>query len=243
MSITAKLRDHDRLSRRDLHQTRVRRPHLEPKTFSAVDGARRQRAVGTERHPIAVIFPRIIILEPVPFRFRFVEPVHVPDPLQVVRSLRAHEIHDVAVGVDVTLRTALRAAVPFPIPGKPISIRLRAPFDQNRRAESLRVARPRFQIVVKFSGENVREAESFLDVPLLQIGAQHEPDIRNLAKPADPIAGGCGKLSRFRPVARKENPGCLCSQGLFKTRHVSRRDIMFGRIVPGRWLIEIKTLI
>ena len=243
MKRAAELGDHDRLSGRYSRQARIRARHLEPETFRAVDVARGEWAVSTQRDPITIRISRIIILEPVPFRFGLIEPVHVPNPLQIIGALPAHQVHDMAVRRHVSRRSVLRAAVPFSVPGKPFSVRLGSPFHQDRRRELLGVACPRFQVVVEFPCKDVRERKCFLGAILLRVGAQHQPQIWNFSKSADPIAGFSRKFLRFEPVVGKENPGRFCSQRLFKTGDVSCNDVVFGRVPTRSRFVEIKTLI
>ena len=50
----------------------------------------RKWTIRAQRHPIAVCFSRVIIFESIPFRFRLVEPVDVPDPMQIVGAFGTH---------------------------------------------------------------------------------------------------------------------------------------------------------
>src|SRR6266567_4836336 len=129
MQIAAEFSDNDWFVRRDFDQPWVSVAHFESKTFRPVASCRRCWSVSAERHPIAIIFSRKIILKPVPFSLGLIEPVNMPDPLQIIRAFSAHEIDNVAVSRDVPGWSFLCAAVPLPIPAKPVSIRLRAPLD------------------------------------------------------------------------------------------------------------------
>src|ERR1700730_15298579 len=116
VQIASELGDDDRFPRRELGQARVRFAHFEFKTFRAVAGQQRGWSVSAEREPVAVIFAGKIILERVPFSFRLVPPVHLPDPGQIIRTLTSHEIDNVTVGRDVTLWSFDCTAVPFAVP-------------------------------------------------------------------------------------------------------------------------------
>src|SRR6266513_246102 len=84
---------------------------------------------------IAMFFARKIIFEGVPLLLRLIQPVHVPDPLQVVRAFRPHQINDATVCGNIFRWSNLDATVPFAIPTKPFSVRLRSPLDQDRAPE------------------------------------------------------------------------------------------------------------
>src|ERR1700731_3119678 len=143
VQITAEFRDNDRLLRRDFCEARISFINFEAKTFETFVRSRRKWAVSAECDPVAIIFAWKIILESIPFRFRLVVPIDVPDPLQIVRAFRAHEIDNVLVNRDVTLWSFLCAAIPFSVPTKPIAVRLGPPLHQNRRSKCFCVPRPR----------------------------------------------------------------------------------------------------
>ena len=90
MQIAPELRDDDRLARRDFREARVGFAQLEAQAFCSVPCHRRNWPVAAERDPIAIVFPGEIIFERVPFPLWLIEPVYVPDPLQIVRAFRAH---------------------------------------------------------------------------------------------------------------------------------------------------------
>src|SRR5438552_7930607 len=129
VQIAAKLGDDHRFVRRDFCETRISLAHFELEAFRAVTSCRRGRSVGTERDPIAIIFARKIILEPVPAFLRLIEPVDVPDPLQIIRAFRAHKIDYVSISTDVTRRTLDCATIPFPVPAEPIPVWFSPPLD------------------------------------------------------------------------------------------------------------------
>src|SRR6266571_5566653 len=195
MQIAAEFSDNEWFVRRDFDQPGVSVAHFESKTFRSIASCRRCWSVSAERHPIAIIFSRKIILKPVPFSLRLIEPVHMPDPLQIIRALSAHEIDNVPVGRDVPRWSILCPTVPFPIPAKPVSIRFRPPLDQNRRAESFGVARPGAKIDIEISSDNLAQRKGFLRMPLIDIRTQHQPDIRNFLAISNPAAHDSWKFS------------------------------------------------
>src|SRR5256885_14775851 len=139
VQIAAELGNDDRFARSEFGQTRISFAHFKCETFGAITRQRSGRAVSAERDPVAIMFSRKIIFERIPFSFRLIEPVYMPDPGQIIGAFRAHKIDNVAVSRDVTLRSLAGAPIPFTVPTKPFSVRLRSPLDQNRRAECLGV--------------------------------------------------------------------------------------------------------
>src|SRR5438876_3337019 len=127
VQIATKLCNDNRLARYDFDQSWVCLTQLESETFRAVPGPRRRWTVNTKRDPIAVILARKIVFKRVPFLLRLIEPVHVPDPLQVVGTFIAHQVNDAAVRGNVFARSDLSAPIPGPIPAKPFPIRLGPP--------------------------------------------------------------------------------------------------------------------
>src|SRR3954469_7972362 len=116
-------------------------------------------SVGADRNPIAVFRSGKIILERIPFSLRLIEPVHVPDPLQVQRALFPHQVDDVAVCLNEPGRARLWSTVPFAVPTKPFAVRLGAPLDQDRGIESFRVLCPRPQIRIEVTRDDPTEGE------------------------------------------------------------------------------------
>src|ERR1700676_3496032 len=140
---TAEFRDDDRLVRRNLREARISFINFEAKTFETFVRSRRKWAVSAECDPVAIIFAGKIIFERIPFRFRLVVPIDVPDPLQILRAFRAHKIDNVSVGSDVTCWSVPCATIPLAVPGKPISVRFGSPLDQNGGAELFGFGCPR----------------------------------------------------------------------------------------------------
>src|SRR4029077_17896614 len=98
-----------------------------------------------------------IILETIPVFLRLIEPIHMPDPLQIIRAFGAHQIGNMPVRRDVARRTFSGPAIPLAVPAEPVSIRLSPPLDQNRRAKFFRVARPYPTTVIEFSSNDFFE--------------------------------------------------------------------------------------
>src|SRR5207302_5983049 len=103
------------------------------------------------------------------------------------------------------------AAVPFSVPGKPVPVRFRSPFDQNWRGERFRVACPGAKIDIKLAGYDLLQSKFSFGMSLVDIGAQHQPDVGDFAELADPIAGLDRKLLRFEPIVGKINPRRPCA--------------------------------
>src|SRR5207244_11939217 len=59
------------------------------KTLPTIFHSRRGRPVRAQRHPIAIIFAREIIFKRIPFLLRLIQPVHMPDPVQIVGAFRS----------------------------------------------------------------------------------------------------------------------------------------------------------
>ena len=79
---------------------------------------------------------------------------------------------------------------------------------------------------------------------LIDIGTQHQTDIRSFPKVADPGAHRPGKFARLEPVIGEINPSRLFANRLFVTRDIFRRDIMLGWIVfIGANAVPIKAVI
>src|SRR6266404_2218987 len=154
VQIAAKLRDNHRFVRRDFCETRISFINFEAKTFETFVRSRRKWAVSAECDPVAIIFAWKIIFESIPFRFRLVVPIDVPDPLQIVRAFRAHKIDNVPMGGDVTCWSILCATIPLAVPGKPIPVWFSPPLDQNGRAEILRLMRPGAKIDIEVTGND-----------------------------------------------------------------------------------------
>src|ERR1700730_1134445 len=132
---TAEFRDDDRLVRRNLREARISFINFEAKTFETFVRSRRKWAVSAECDPVAIIFAGKIIFERIPFRFRLVVPIDVPDPLQILRAFRPHKIDYVPISSDVTRGTLDCATIPFPVPAEPIPVWFSPPLDQNGGAE------------------------------------------------------------------------------------------------------------
>src|SRR6266403_4853121 len=169
MQIAAELGDDKWFSGHEFDQAWISFVNFKPERLEPLVGARCKRAISAERYPVAIILARKIIFEGIPFCFRVVVPIHMPDPGQIVRAFRTHEIDNVPVSGDVTLRSLARAAVPFSVPTEPIAIRFRPPFNQNRRSEPLGVTRPRAKIDIELTGNDFLERKCFLAVTLIDI--------------------------------------------------------------------------
>src|SRR6266404_2271712 len=138
MQVAAEFRDDDRLARRDFREARVGFAQLEAQAFCSVPRHRCNWPVGAQCDPIAIVFPGEIIFERVPFPLWLIEPVYVPDPLQIVRAFRAYQIDNVPICRDVAPWARAGAAIPFAVPAKPFPIRFGPPLYQNGRSEALR---------------------------------------------------------------------------------------------------------
>src|SRR4030095_2873936 len=132
MQITTELGDNDRLVRCDFSKARIGFAHFKRQILGTIRRHGRGWSVGTKSDPVALVFAWKIILETVPVRLRLIEPVDVPDPLQIIGALGAHQINDMPVRCDVACRTFSGAAVPLAVPAEPVSVRLGAPLYQNR---------------------------------------------------------------------------------------------------------------
>ena len=108
------------------------------------------------------MFPGKVILEGIPFSLWLIQPIHMPDPQQIVRAFIAHQIDNVPVSRDVACRPFLLAAIPFTIPAEPVSVWLRAPLDQDRRSKTLCVARPGAKIDIVIRGNNFLKRKGLL---------------------------------------------------------------------------------
>ena len=195
MQIAAEFRDNDWLPWRNSRKARISIAHFKRETLAAVAGHWRGWSISAECNPIAITLSGKIILEPVPFSLRLVEPIGMPDPLQIIRALGTHKIDNMPVSRNVAGWSFLCPAVPLPIPAKPVSIRLRAPFDQNGRSEILRILRPSAKIDIEISSDNLAQRKGFLRMPLIDIRTQHQPDIRNFLAISNPAAHDSWKFS------------------------------------------------
>src|SRR4029077_13006782 len=75
------------------------------------------------------------------------------------------------------------------------------------------------------------ERKRFLRVPLINIGAKHQPDIWNFLEITNPVAHcGC-EFPRFKPVVREIDPRCLFANSAFVSRDIFWRHIVLRRIV------------
>src|SRR5439155_756913 len=83
VQVTTKLGDNDWFARCDFHKARIGLAHFERETLSAIAGHGSGWSVGAESDPVAIGLTRKIILEAVPFLLWLIEPVHVPDPLEI----------------------------------------------------------------------------------------------------------------------------------------------------------------
>src|SRR6266567_2732831 len=66
---------------------------------------------------------------------------------------------------------------------------------------------------------------------LIDVGSQHQTDIRNLFEIPDPAAHRAWKFAGLEPVVGEINPGGLFADCLLVMRSIGRRDIMLSRIV------------
>src|SRR6266496_5854117 len=105
MQITTELSDNDRLARCDFHNARIGLAHFKRQTLRAICSHRRRWSVGAERDPVAIVSTWKIILETIPIFLRLIEPVDVPNPLQIIRTLGAHQIDNMSVSRDVACWT------------------------------------------------------------------------------------------------------------------------------------------
>ena len=122
---------------------------MNAKLSGAIGGHGSGWSVGAESDPVAVVLSWKIILEAIPLFLWLIEPAHVPDPLQIIGVLGAHQIDNMPVGRDVARWSFACPSVPFAVPAKPVSVRLRPPFDQNGRREALSILRPGSKIDVE----------------------------------------------------------------------------------------------
>src|SRR5260370_19177711 len=129
MQIAAELGDDNWFSGHEFDQAWISFINSKPERLEPLVGARRKRAISAERYPVAIILARKIIFERIPFCFRVVVPIHMPDPGQIVRAFRTHQIDNVPVSRDVTLRSFDCAAIPFSVPTKPGPVRFGPPLD------------------------------------------------------------------------------------------------------------------
>src|SRR6267378_6699159 len=66
---------------------------------------------------------------------------------------------------------------------------------------------------------------------LVDVGSQHQTDIRNLFETPDPATDRPWKFAGLKPVVGEINPGGLFADSFFIMPDIFRRDIVFGRIV------------
>ena len=66
---------------------------------------------------------------------------------------------------------------------------------------------------------------------LVDVGSQHQTDIRNLFEIPDPATHRAWKFAGLKPVVREINPRRLFADGLFVMPHVLRSHVVFSRIV------------
>ena len=97
--------------------------------------------------------------------------------------------------------------------------------------EDPRLFGPMPQVVVETTSTDARQAEQFLGMALVQIRAQHQTNVGNLAQRADPLAGCLGKSARFAPVVGKVYPARLQTDRLFESHNISRSDVMLIGVV------------
>src|SRR5437773_1025008 len=184
----AELGNDDRLTRCDFREARISLAHFKRQTLRAIGGQGCGWSIRAKSNPVAIALTWKVILETVPIFLRLIEPVDVPNPLQVIGTLSAHQIDDMPVGYDVTCGTFSGAAVPLAIPAKPVSVRLGPPFDQNRRAEIFGVACPCSKILIEFASSDFLERKLPFTMPLIDIRTKHQPNVRNFSEIADPAA-------------------------------------------------------
>src|SRR3984893_13291616 len=188
VQIAAELGEDDRLTRREFGYARVGFINLKPQRFEPFVGAGRKRSISAECDPVVIIIAWKIIFERVPFRFGLVVPVDMPDPRQIVCALSAHQIDNVAVGRDVTLRAFTLAAIPFPVPTEPVPVRFGPPLNQYWRTECFGVARPGAKIDIELAGDNFLKRKRFLAMLLIDIRPRHQAHVRNLTEMSAPLA-------------------------------------------------------
>ena len=79
---------------------------------------------------------------------------------------------------------------------------------------------------------------------LINIRAQHQPHIRNLAQITNPVADRKREIPRLKPVGGKVNPCCLCADRLLITDDISGGNVVFARIMRiGPDAAKIKSVI
>src|SRR5438128_1941572 len=155
VQVATEFGDDDLFSGRNFRKARISLPHFKRETLGAVAHRWSSWSISAEPDPIAIIFAGKIVLEAVPRFLRLIEPIYVPDPLQIIGTFPAHKIDNVPVSCDIPRRTCLGAPVPFSIPAKPVSVRLRPPLDQNGGAKILRIARPGAKISIEIASDTV----------------------------------------------------------------------------------------
>src|SRR5207249_4255076 len=79
---------------------------------------------------------------------------------------------------------------------------------------------------------------------LIDIGPQHQSQVRDFSTIPNPGTSRGRKLARFEPVIRKVNPGGLCTDRFLVVINILRSDIVLGGIVGiGAGAAVIKPLI
>src|SRR5438477_8842248 len=179
VQVATKLRNDNRLARCDFGQSLVVLTQLESETFWPVPGARGRWTVNTKRDPIAIILAGKIGFERIPFLLRLIEPVHVPDPLQVVGTFVAYQVNDVAVSGNILRRPSPGSAIPGAVPTEPLPVWFRPPFHQQRCSEISRATCPTTEIGIKFARDNFIQRKNFLGVILINIRTQHHAQKTN----------------------------------------------------------------
>src|SRR5206468_6730988 len=132
VQIATELGNNDRLARCDFHEARIGLAHFKGQTLRPIARRWRGRSIGTESNPVAIVSAWKIILETIPIFLRLIEPVDVPNPLQIIRPLGTHQVDNMPVCCDVPCWAFSGAAVPLAVPAEPLSVGLRPPLDQNR---------------------------------------------------------------------------------------------------------------
>src|SRR5260370_18513865 len=87
------------------------------------------------------------------------------------------------------------------------------------------------KIDIELAGYDFLQSKFSFGRFLIDIGAQHQSDVRNFSEPANPIAGFDRKFWRFEPVVGKINPRGLCTDSFFVPGHIRSLHVVLGRSV------------
>src|SRR4030095_6814012 len=129
VQIATELGNDDRLARCEFHDAQIGLAYFECETFRAIERQGRRGSIGAKGDPVAIVFTWKIILETIPIFLRLIEPIHMPNPLQIIGAFGAHQVDNMPVSRDVACWAFSGAAIPFPVPAEPISVWLSPPLD------------------------------------------------------------------------------------------------------------------